>query len=68
METNFADTPRVKGRPFSKRIGDNLLERDNTGHVCSHIAFYSLSQQLARQHLSRKMERELDRDSIIGNL
>ena len=55
METTFSNTPRVKNVPFSKRVGDNLLERDVGGHVCVRIGYYSPSQVLARRRYGMVM-------------
>lgn len=52
-ETCFADTPRVKNKPFRKRVGDNMLERDKNGHVCNWFGYYSASQVLARERFSK---------------
>ncbi|MDY7037349.1 MAG: hypothetical protein SV375_14435 [Thermodesulfobacteriota bacterium] len=49
METNFSNTPKINGKPFSRRIGDNLIERDSCGYVCYCIGYYSPSQILARE-------------------
>ncbi len=48
-QTCFSDTPRIKEKPFSKRVGDNLLKRDKKGRVENYIGFYSESQTLARK-------------------
>lgn len=55
METNFSNTPRIKNKAFLKRVGDNLLERDNGGHVCCSIGYYFPSQVLARKLFSQKI-------------
>jgi len=59
METCFADTPRIKGKPFSKRIGNNLLERSNEGSVSYYFGFFSPSQILARKVLSDRIFKEI---------
>jgi len=48
METCFADTPKVKGSPMSKRVGDNLLERDDGGHVTCCVGYFGKGQAFAR--------------------
>ncbi|KKM01268.1 hypothetical protein LCGC14_1796150 [marine sediment metagenome] len=59
METCFADTPRIKDKPFSKRIGNNLLERSSEGSVRCHYGFFSPSQILARKVLSDRIFKEI---------
>ncbi|KKN12014.1 hypothetical protein LCGC14_1020820 [marine sediment metagenome] len=49
METTFANTPRIKNKAFSKQVGENLLERDNDGHVSWSFGFFSPSQVFARK-------------------
>lgn len=50
METCFADTPRIKDKPFEKRIaGDDLLVRDKYGHVERRFGWFSESQVKARK-------------------
>ena len=56
IETTFANTPRIKDKPFSKRIGNNLLERDNEGSVSCFIGYFNPSQVLARKLYEKKLQ------------
>ena len=59
METTFANTPRIKNKPFSKRVGDNLLKRDDDGNVQCLIGHYSPSQILARKAFAKRLRKSL---------
>ncbi len=62
IETTFANTPRIKDKPFSKRVGNNLLERDNEGRVSCSIEYFSLSQILVRKLYTKKLQKLLKWD------
>lgn len=54
-ETTFANTPKIKDKPFSKRVGNNLLERSSKGEVICLIDYFSPSQILARKLYAKQL-------------
>ena len=62
IETTFANTPRIKDKPFSKRVGNNLLERDSEGRVSCFIEHFSSSQILARKLYTKRLQKLLEQD------
>jgi len=56
VDTAFHNTRRIKGEPIRKRIGDDLLERTEGGHVSYYWGYYTPSQVLARKQFAEKME------------
>ncbi len=67
-ETSFADTPRVKGKPFSKRVGDNLLERTKGGHVRESFGYFNPSQVAAREAVAKRLFRYLRSNLLFPTL
>ena len=59
MNMGFADTPRIKGKPFSKRVGNNLLERDKKRHVCCCFGYYNSNQTLTRKIWVARVKRSV---------
>jgi hypothetical protein len=61
----FANTKRVKGKPFSMRVGDDKLERSENGSVCKAFGWYSPNQILSRKLWSQTISREYQGTSIL---
>lgn len=73
IETTFANTPRIKGKPFKKRVGDDLLERDGDGHVCINFGYFSEFQTLFRekiypQLLQKEFEKTMNEKPMFKKL
>ncbi len=59
LEISFANIPRIKNKPFSKRVRENLLERNNKGRVCCFFGYFSPGQKLAREIWAKKVYEEM---------
>lgn len=67
METCFADTPRIKDKPFEKRIGDDdLLVRDKYGNVERRFGWFSESQVRQRKAWGKRVERDVRENSFFA--
>ena len=67
MEDSFATTPRIKGNPFDKRIGENRLVRHNNGQVIMFFGWYSEYQKRFRGRLAKKIWDEWKKGSYFYN-
>lgn len=59
MCKSFTDTPRIPNKPFSKKIGNDLLERDKNGCVSRSFNYFSPLQMMLREEQSNKLFNEV---------
>lgn len=59
LDTCFSDTLRIKNKPFSKRVGVDLLTRTKNGHVALSVGYFTKSQILSRKKMSEIMGKEI---------
>ena len=66
-ETTFANTPRIKNSPFSKRVGDDLLERDSDGGVSQLFGYFTPLGVALREKWSLDVETYLRPGLLFPN-
>ena len=67
-DTGFANTKRIKWKPFKKRVYDNLIERDCSGNVCEWFGYYSAGQIFNRKLWGKKLMKAIMDSISVGEL
>lgn len=65
MNTTFAKTRRIKGKPFSKQVGNDLLIRDKNGNVIKHFGYFSKNTVFESKLISEFILREYKKHSML---